>query len=315
MDLRSPYPWFGGKSQIADVIWSRFGAVRNYCEPFFGSGAVLLNRPTPFEGTETVNDMNAWLTNFWRAMQADVEAVAFHADWPVSELDMHARGDWLFYRQGVAEWVEQVRSDPDFFCAKSAGWWVWGQCCWIGAGWGRRKLPHLGSAGMGVNRQLPHLGDAGRGDAPQTAKGEHLRTYLRGLADRMRCVRICCGDWSRVCGPTPTVKQGLTAVFLDPPYAVEDRADCYDENDDREVSSAVREWALECGTDARMRICLAGYEGEHQMPDSWECVAWKAKGGYGSQSEDGNDNCKRERLWFSPHCIKSSDTPLFEWAE
>ncbi len=51
------------------------------------------------------------------------------------------------------------------------------------------------------------------------------------------------------------------------------------------------------------------------MPD-WECVPWKAKGGYGSQRKDGsNDNAHRERLWFSPHCLKPNrhdDLPLFK---
>jgi hypothetical protein len=41
------------------------------------------------------------------------------------------------------------------------------------------------------------------------------------------------------------------------------------------------------------------------MPDGWECVAWKAAGGYKGQAKDGdNANAKRERLWFSPHCLK-----------
>ncbi len=270
---------------------------------------MLLGRPQPFSGTETVNDLNGWLCNFWRALQADPDGVAKYADWPVSELDLHARGDWLFYREGVNEWVERLRSDPEFYDVKSAGWWVWGLCCWIAGGWGPRKLPHLGDAGRGVNRKLPHLGDAGMGDEPQTAKGESLRSYLLGLAERMRGVRVCCGDWSRVCGPTPTVKLGLTAVFLDPPYAVEDRDDCYDGYEDRSVSNAVREWAIERGEDKRMRIALCGYEGEHEMPDSWECVAWKAQGGYGAQA--GNDNCKRERIWFSPHCLKPNERMLF----
>ena len=144
MVLRSPYPWFGGKSKVASLIWERFGDVANYVEPFFGSGAVLLGRPHwPWQGTriETVNDLNAWLVNFWRALQADPDAVTHHADWPVSELDLHARGDWLFYRAGVAEWAERMRADPDYYDAKSAGWWVWGQCCWIGRGWGPRQLP------------------------------------------------------------------------------------------------------------------------------------------------------------------------------
>ena len=109
------------------------------------------------------------------------------------------------------------------------------------------------------------------------------------------------------------MKQGLTAVLLDPPYAVEDRADCYDGNDDREVANAVREWAIKNGDDRRMRIALCGYEGEHIMSSSWECVPWKSRGGYGSQAADGeNGNAKRERIWFSPHCIPSNQRSLFE---
>ena len=49
---KAPFPWFGGKARIAAQVWQRFGDVRNYVEPFFGSGAVLLNRPRPFVGSE-----------------------------------------------------------------------------------------------------------------------------------------------------------------------------------------------------------------------------------------------------------------------
>jgi hypothetical protein len=129
---------------------------------------------------------------------------------------------------------------------------------------------------------------------------------MGALSDRLRRVRVCCGDWSRVCGPTPTTTQGLTAVFLDPPYAdtAGREADLY-RKDCLSVAHAVREWAIAHGDDPMMRIALAGYEGEHVMPDSWECVPWKAKGGYGSQRDDGvNGNAARERLWFNKHCLK-----------
>ena len=54
-----------------------------------------------------------------------------------------------------------------------------------------------------------------------------------------------------------------------------------------------------------MRIALCGYEGEHGMPSDWECVAWKAGGGYGSQSDGrGRENAARERIWFSKFCLK-----------
>lgn len=315
--LRAPFPAFGGKSRAANLVWARLGEVRNYVEPFCNSCAVLLGRPQPFDGCETVNDMDGFIANFWRALQADPDAVAHHCDWPVNELDLHARHQWLV-NVGV-EHVARLRTEPDYFDAKIAGWWCWGCCQWIGSGWCHHpeweQLPHLGNAGRGVHRpsqQLPHLGDAGRGDSSPEPETPEIYQYLNLLAERFRRVRVCCGDWSRVCGPTPTVKQGLTGVFLDPPYAdtAERDSDLY-AVDSLSVAHDVREWALANGDDPRLRICLAGYEGEHQMPESWEVVEWKAKGGYGSQRLSGdNENAKKERLWFSPHCLKPNANKL-----
>ena len=68
MTLRAPFPWFGGKSKVADLVWDRQGDVDNYVEPFAGSLAVLLARPHA-PTIETVNDVDGLLVNFWRAVQ------------------------------------------------------------------------------------------------------------------------------------------------------------------------------------------------------------------------------------------------------
>jgi hypothetical protein len=335
--LKAPFPYYGGKSVVAPLVWQFFGDVRNYVEPFFGSGAVLLARPQPFVGTETVNDVDGLLCNFWRALQADPEGVAHHADWPVAELDLHARH--LRLVEEKAGLTERLIADPDYFDGKLAGWWCWGLCCWIGSGWcsgagpwqveevdGERRLvqhpgtgqgvnrprPHLWHAGQGVNRQLPHLGPEGNG--MHWKRGEQLHEYFRALADRLRRVRICSGDWSRVCGPTPTVKQGLTAVFLDPPYGLADDRDprCYGDNDDLSVASRVRDWALSHGDDSRLRICLCGYD-SFTMPEGWTRVRWKTQGGYGNHANQrGRANSSRECLYFSPHCLGVGYGPLFD---
>jgi len=320
-EYKPPFPWFGGKSAVADRVWAALGNVDNYVEPFFGSGAVLFLRPGGAGKIETVNDADGFVANFWRALRADVDAVAMHADNPVNEADLHARHLWLL---GQRERItERLMGDPEFFDAKAAGWWAWGLCCWIGSGWcsGRgpwvtrdgvfvqrgnadgqgvnRKLPHIGDAGRGVNRQLPHLGNAGQGG---------LHEYLSEFAIRLDRVRVCCGDWSRVCGPSVTFKHGITGVFLDPPYAdTAKRTDDLYAVDCAKVAHDVRAWAIEAGKRDDMRIVLAGYEGEHDMPASWRVEAWKAAGGYGSQADGeeamGRANAARERLWFSPACI------------
>jgi site-specific DNA-adenine methylase len=318
--VKAPFPWFGGKSRVANLVWERFGNVPNYVEPFFGSGAVLLSRPHA-PGIETINDKDCFVANFWRAAKNNPDEVAEHADNPVNEADQHARHLWLI-QQG--EFRERMKTEPDFYDTKIAGWWVWGQSIWIGSGWCAAQRPHLGNAGKGVHRKLPHLGDAGKGVSRQLphlgtagagvveclsdpTSGTRERTclvdYMRELAERFRRTRVCCGDWSRVLGPTPTVRLGITGVFLDPPYAA-DRDDVYSE-ESFDVAHAVRQWAIENGDNPDLRIALCGYEGEHAMPETWECVAWKAAGGYGSLGQGrGRENAGRERIWFSPHCLR-----------
>ncbi len=343
--LKAPFPYFGGKSAVAAEIWKRFGRVSNYVEPFFGSGAVLLGRPDWRPGgprlIETVNDADGLLANFWRAMTTDADAVAHYADWPVNEADLHARHLWLV---GQRERItERLMGDPDWFDAKAAGWWVWGICAWIGGGWcsgkgpwsavdgvltrtgqgiirklphlgggGRginRKLPHLGDAGQGINRKLPHLGDAGRGS---------VYAHLAPLAQRLREVRVACGDWSRVLGAALWPFGGMAqaggrkvAVFLDPPYG-EGFDGAYaatsGRGEDASISARVWEWAAANGGNPALRICVAGYEDGRTVPDGWSTARWSARGGYGNQANGaGRANAKRETLWFSPHCLRPDE--------
>lgn len=337
MSYKPPFPWFGGKSSVADVVWSRLGNVKNYVEPFFGSGAVLFLRPDGPGLIETVNDADGFVANFWRALQHDPDTVALHADNPVNECDLHARHLWLVGQREIL--TDKLCGDPEFFDAKAAGWWVWGQCCWIGSGFcsGKgpwqaidgamamrttgqgvnRKRPHLRNTGQGVNRQLPHLGNTGKESRPETPRSNFIRGYLSEFADRLRHVRVCCGDWLRVCGPSVTFRHGMTGVFLDPPYAdTATRTAGLYAVDCEQVAHKVREWAIEQGKNPLMRIVLAGYEGEHEMPADWHVDEWEAVGGYGLISSDakqtGRANKKRERLWSSPAClIPKSDSSLF----
>jgi hypothetical protein len=102
---------------------------------------------------------------------------------------------------------------------------------------------------------------------------------------------------------------GVTGVFLDPPYSHDLRERCYSE--DHDISADVRQWAIEHGDDPNFRIALCGYEGEHEMPSTWECVPWKAHGGY-SRTERGVANRSKERIWFSPNCLKPEEWLPFE---
>lgn len=334
--LRAPFPWFGGKSRVAHLVWAAFGDVQNFVEPFAGSLAVLLGRPTA-PRIETVNDLDCYVANFWRATQLAPAEVARFADWPVNEIDLHARHRWLVDQ---AEFRERMRADPEYFDARVAGWWVWGICQWIGGGWcaesnwepagektaRQAKRPSLGKGGRGVGRtaeykrsnsgrrargiqtarvEQPALrGDGGASGAGIHASGKPAGAvygWMNALAERLRRVRVCCGDWTRVLGPSATTHIGVTGMFLDPPYLADFRDPSLYGTESADVAHRVREWALEHGDDPKMRIALCGYEGEHQMPKSWQCVAWKASGGYAAAAGH-HENSAKERIWFSPHC-------------
>lgn len=105
-------------------------------------------------------------------------------------------------------------------------------------------------------------------------------------------------------GPSVTFRHGVTGILLDPPYASDRDSNLY-AHDSALVSGQVREWAIANGNHPDLRIALCGYDEEHAMPDTWECVSWKSQGGYGSQGTGrGRDNAIKERIWFSPHCLR-----------
>jgi len=331
--MKAPFPWFGGKRRVAPEIWAAFGDVDNYVEPFAGSLAVLLERPAWHKArAETVNDRDQFVANFWRALAHDPEAVARWADWPVNEADLFARHLWLV--NTGRERLTAMDSDPDWYDVQVAGWWVWGICAWIGSGWCSGTGPHT----LDTVGQLPHLGDAGRGvnrhDTTEafTAGGSGATSnqwtnplhdlpatygYLTALAERLRNVRVCCGDWTRVT-TTGALNYGASVgILLDPPYLGDVRTSDLYAVDDHTIAHAVREWAIANGDNPRHRIALCGYEPEHvdHMPDTWHMHSYSASKSYGSSAGGGANDANRrlERIWFSPHCLTAeTQGTLFE---
>ncbi|MCL1801247.1 MAG: hypothetical protein FWG25_07810, partial [Promicromonosporaceae bacterium] len=150
------------------MVWAALGGPKAYVEPFCGSAAVLLARP-PFAGRriETLNDLDGWLVNAWRAIRRDPGAVADAAYGPIAEIDYHARLAWLQERRGpdLVSWLE---GDPENHDAKAAGWWLYVMACGIGDPFGKGPWRvvdgHLRKVGgNGFRARIPHLGDAGKG--------------------------------------------------------------------------------------------------------------------------------------------------------
>ncbi len=210
--LKSPYPYFGGKSKVVADIWKRLGKCDRYIEPFFGSGAVMLANPHWQDTKEIVNDLNHYIANCWRAIRHAPEAVAYWCDYPTIEIELHLWHIWLV-NEG-RDRIKQCEWDENYFDAEVAGKWLYGMANWIGghfavgAGcWTRdslkaanelgtynhkeieRQLPHL-SKGRGVKRQLPHLskGQGVNRQLPHLSKGQGVNRKLPHLSDAGRGV-------------------------------------------------------------------------------------------------------------------------------
>lgn len=297
MKFPSPYPYFGGKAIVAEVVWRRFGSVKNYVEPFFGGGSILLKHPDP-QGFETVNDLDCYIANLWRAIKHDAESVKHHAVYPVIEIDIHSRNLWLINNR--PNYQELLIADPEFYDAKVAGWWLHGQAHWLGSAFASKPY-----------KQIPGL-TSQRGFMSTRIK--NIDEYFNILYQRLEKVRVLCGDWLRCVASSITENIGTTAIFLDPPYSSElcDQGVYAIKGD---VSTAVRNWAIENGNNPALRIALCGYKNEHgeAMPSDWECYSWVANGGFGNQgNKRGRENRSKETIWFSPYCLKNNDLPLFE---
>ena len=120
--LRSPIVRFGNKIKAADLIWKIFGKVSVYVDPFCGSLSVPLNAPYKLRRA-TINDKDALLANFWRALQKEPEAVAKWAEYPAMHIDLMARREWLRQQWPVA--IQAMHIDPDWYDVRMAGWWCW----------------------------------------------------------------------------------------------------------------------------------------------------------------------------------------------
>jgi site-specific DNA-adenine methylase len=397
--MKAPFPYFGGKAPVAAIVWSALGNPKHYLEPFFGSGAVLLNRPdyNPALHMETVCDKDGNLCNVWRAMQAEPDRLAALCDWPVNHADLMARRRVMIKEQG--ELLEKLIQDAEYYDLKLAGYWIWAASCWIGSGLTRpNAIPEL-SRGKGINKdsvagkrpdiqhsggsgihafpeQIPILTEKGmvginaKGQIPELRDGRGINndqipylthdngvcrrpevscghgvhkysitgepepaldvrepytpglySWFRELSERLRRVRVVCGDWSRICGGDWQDDRGTCGIFMDPPYgeAAGRDAKIYHE-DSLEVAGEVQDWVLQRGERRSYRIVLAGYIEEHQtlLDQNWSVYRWSTNGGYANRGKGegpGSENRHREALFFSPHCFSSGLKRFFDAGE
>ncbi len=283
------------------------------------------------ETMESVCDKDGFLANVWRAMQAAPEEVARWCDYPVNHADLNARRRVLLKNE--SNLLENLVADDQWCDPKMAGYWIWAASCWIGSGLTRPnarphighggmgvhaigKRPHISNGGMGVHTmgQRPHISHGGMGDATTAADvsapfNTNIYKHFRQLSERLRYVRVVCGDWTRVCGGNWQDQVGDVGIFMDPPYGITDRDTDLYHHDSTDVAVDVMAWCLERGSRPSHRIVLAGYdEYTELLSNGWTGLNWNACGGYANIGDGASkQNRKREMLYFSPFCLNTGE--------
>ena len=337
--MRAPFPYFGGKRSIAEAVWQRFGTPAQYIEPFCGSAAILLAAPKP-AALEVVCDANGFIANFWRATKHQPDKVAEWADYPVSHVDLGARHAWLMDRRAaIAEGLHDAEWPGD---AKTAGWWLWGQCCWIGGGWcewerdsspaGIGQVPHASDAGMGVQAigKVPHASDAGRGvqaigRVPHASNagmgvqaiGKVPHASNAGMGETILWTSAGRTAWSwlhQLANRLERVRivHGDWSRCLNHHFGGNETAVFLDPpyrdyetlyGASQPVADAVAEWARD---HSRLRIALCGHIGDYDLP-GWDAVEWSR----GRLTYGGSQTTDKECVWYSPGCLSTEQSDLF----
>jgi len=184
--MKPPFPYFGGKTRLAERIVERFPEHLHYVEPFFGAGSILLAKP--ISATETVNDIDGDVVCFFQILRDRPDELE-----RVCALTPHSRAEYETSKS--RDQVDELER-------------------------ARRVFVHLTQSRASTLRPTGwhHRLDSHRGDAARS-RPRYLHTLtdrFAGIAERLLNVTFECRDGIDVIrdyGRRPDV-----LLYVDPPY-------------------------------------------------------------------------------------------------
>lgn len=265
------FGWYGGKYSHLDWLLPLLPATTHYCEPFGGSGAVLINRPPA--PVETFNDIDGEIANFFRVLRDNKEALLetigltpfsreelrIAVAEPATELSELERARRFFVR------ARQVRTG----LAQTASEGRWAYC---------KLTTRAGMAGA-VSRWLGSV----------EGLAEIAQRLLRVQIENAPAIEVI----QRYDSPE-------TLFYCNPPYVHASRADTnaytYEMSDDehRELAHALR--------NAQGKVALSGYAGDlmDELYGDWHRIEAPSRAAHSTNT--GADNKKQSRtevLWIN----------------
>ena len=272
----SPITRIGGKARLLTWLLPQIPYKENsiYVEPFFGSGAVFLNRPV--SRIEVINDLDSSLIRFIRVLQkAEQKQLLLNR----LEYTPYSKEEFSFA-------VEKIRNknfvdDVDFawsyfvanhqsFCGKS--------------GWGRDFSIYAGKSNTVVSRWFSSF------------------SSIDVFFGRVACARIENED---ALGVIQRYDSKDTIIYCDPPYLLTTR--CSKKIYENEMTEKQHEDFLVLAKKCKGSVCISGYFSDmyNDILQGWGMSRKEVVCQIGRNSPNGNKNEKRtECLWRNPMAME-----------
>jgi DNA adenine methylase len=107
--MKSPIPWLGGKSRLADRIIPLIPSHERYAEAFTGAGWVFFRKPQT--RLESLNDINGELIAFYRVLQSHLEEFCKQFKWLLTSRELFDN----FRRQQDAGGLTDIQRAARFY--------------------------------------------------------------------------------------------------------------------------------------------------------------------------------------------------------
>lgn len=247
------YP--GSKWKIAGQLAELIPGHHSYVEPYFGSGALLFNKPP--SDIETVNDLDSEVVNLFRCIQQDAGRLARLAMTTPYSREVY-EGQ---FREGASGYASRYQRAAGFLAR-----------CWQGHGF------RTGGGMVGWKNDV-----VGRERMYALWNWYRLPEWIVEAAERLRGVQIECRPALEV---VRRFDYPEVFMYLDPPYLPETRSS--GRQYVHEMGREEHEEMLETVLGSRAKIMVSGYESDmyNRYLKGWRKESFQSCAEHGKPREE-----------------------------
>lgn len=227
--MRTVLKYPGSKWNIASQLVNMIPEHHSYVEPFFGSGAVLFNKPV--SNIETINDLDSDVTNLFRCIQIDSERLAKMVMTTPFSREVY---DSQFESMELTMYITNFQRAANFLVR-----------CWQGHGFRTNGYK------VGWKNDVQ-----GRERMYALWNWYRLPEWIIEIAERLRTVQI---ENRPALEVIERFNYNNVFMYLDPPYVLGARAG---KQYKHEMSDAEHEDMLKKILQSKAKIMLSGYESD-----------------------------------------------------